>query len=259
MYLNEGALGVVTDIHANPFALAQVLADGRGRGVDRWLVLGDVVAMGPRPDQVLDQLAEVDVIAFAAGNTDRNVLMGDYLDSVFDEVAADLSLLPRLADAVGSFAWTKGFLQASGSLAVLGSFQPRVRLVLPDGTHVLAVHASLIADDGRGIAPDVGADEMAALFPEPGATLVFGGHTHEAADLSFGRIRYVNPGSVSNHHDPHRGACYSIVRLGHQDHTVEHRELGYDKQLAIDSIRESGIPGAEHLLRRYFNTTHVSK
>lgn len=51
--LDAGILGVITDVHANPYALAAVLNDGANRGVKRWLVLGDLVAMGPEPGHVL--------------------------------------------------------------------------------------------------------------------------------------------------------------------------------------------------------------
>ena len=60
--LEAGVLGVVTDIHGNPYALEAVLSHGAQRGVERWLVLGDVVAMGPEPGRVMDQLTEVDVV-----------------------------------------------------------------------------------------------------------------------------------------------------------------------------------------------------
>lgn len=255
----EGALGIITDIHGNADALGQVLGHGRGQGVERWLVLGDVVAMGPEPGRVLDQLAEVDVVAFVAGNTERYVLTGDRPAPSLEEVAAAPSQLPRLVEVAASFAWTKGYLQARGALDQLRAYRSRVWLRFPDRTRALAVHASQVADDGPGIAPGVEAETMAALFPKPDATLVFGGHTHRAVDVTFDGVRFVNPGSVSNHDRPELGACYSILRIegrGHdlEQHKIEHHDLEYDKQLTIDSILDSGIPGSGFLLRRYFDT-----
>jgi len=239
--LTAGVLGVVTDVHANPYALEAVLNHGARLGIERWLVLGDVVAMGPEPRRVLDQLAGVDVVSFIAGNTERYVLTGDRPDPTFAEVAA-------------SFAWTKGYLQASGALEQLRTYRPSVRFRFPDHTRCLAVHASLVADDGRGISPELDADGFAVLFPEVDADIVFGGHTHVATDRVYGGTRYVNPGSISNHDAPHLDACYTIVRIGENDHRIEHHSVEYDKQLAVDSIRRSGIPGSGFLLGRYFNT-----
>lgn len=250
--VGPGTYGIIADIHGNPYALASVLSHGRRLGVERWLVLGDVVAMGPEPGRVLDQLLALDVIAWISGNTERYVLTGDRPDPTLDQVAADPELLPRLVDVVGSFAWTKGFLQAEGHLDLLRSFRPQVRLRLPDRTSVLVVHASLVADDGPGITPSLDHDVAAELFPDADAALIIGGHTHHATDITIGDVRFVNPGSISNHLEPDRGACYSILRVDDRANGLEHHELEYDKQSAIESIRNSGIPGSEFLLARYF-------
>lgn len=250
--LGPGLLGIITDIHANPYALEAALGDGSQKGVDRWLVLGDVVAMGPEPGRVMDQLAQLDVVAFVSGNTERYVLTGERPGPTLDEVAADSHLLPRLVELAGTFAWTKGYLQAQGSLDLLREFLPNVHLRFPDGTGALAVHASLIADDGLGISPSLDEVAIAVLFPDLDADIVFGGHTHRATDLTFDGIRFVNPGSISNHDEPHLGARYTTVRLGANDHTVEHHEVQYDKRLATDAIKSSGIPGQGFLLSRYF-------
>ncbi len=250
--LRTGLLGIVTDIHGNPYALERILSHGAQLGVDRWLVLGDVVAMGPEPGRVLEQLAELDVVAVISGNTERYVLTGDRPDPSFDEVVADPGLLPRLVEVAASFAWTKGFLQACGSLDVLGSYLASVRLLFPDGTDVLAVHASLLKDDGPGITPSIDAEKMETLFPGVSADIVFGGHTHQATDLAINGIRFVNPGSASNHLEPHVPARYATVRLGDHDHHVELHDVQYDKGLAIESIQRSGIPGSDFLVGRYF-------
>src|SRR3546814_4124833 len=43
------ALGLISDLHGNRVALEAVVSDGVAAGVDRWWVLGDVVAIGPEP------------------------------------------------------------------------------------------------------------------------------------------------------------------------------------------------------------------
>ncbi len=251
--LDVGTIGIVADIHANPFALGAVLTHGAQAGVDRWVVLGDVVAMGPEPERVLRQLREVEVVAWVAGNTERYVLTGDRPDPTFEEVEEDPSQLQRLVEVTASFAWTKGFLAASGSLPMLREFRSSVEFKLPDGTLALAVHASLEADDGPGITPDEHPDVLADLFVDTNATIIFGGHTHRATDRAIDGVRFVNPGSVSNHHTPEATASYATLHLERSDHVVTHHDVDYDKQSAIDSIRTSGIPGSEFLLRRYFD------
>ena len=250
--LPAGALGVITDIHGNVAALETVLAHGNAAGVERWLVLGDVVAMGPQPAEVLEMLTEVDVVGYVSGNTERYVLTGERPDPSFDEVAADPTMLQRLVDVAATFAWTKGVLHGQGWLDHLASFQPSIRLRLADGTNVCAIHASLHSDDGPGITPTATESELDELFADPGASLIFGGHTHRQTDRTHGGVRYVNPGSVSSHHEPANGAQYAIVHTSETDHRVELHDLDYDKARTIEAIRASGIPGSPFLLHRYF-------
>ncbi|MDH5238330.1 MAG: metallophosphatase family protein [Acidimicrobiia bacterium] len=250
--LDPGRLGVMTDVHGNLRALDAVLADGRRRGVGRWLVLGDVVAMGSHPCEVLRRLDEVDVVAAITGNTERYVLTGDRPDPTLEQAAADASELPRLVEVVGSFAWTKGALTSQGLLERLVGFRRRARFVLADGTRLLAVHASLRADDGDGIHPDRSGAEYRRLFPDSGADLVVGGHTHSMTDHQVDRVRYVNPGSVSNPTDAVKDARYLVVDHTPDGHGVEFRSVGYDVGRAAADIDACGIPGAGFLLSRYF-------
>lgn len=245
-------IGLIGDIHGNPFALAAVLAAGRAAHVTRWLVLGDVVAMGPDPNVVLELLDAVDVVATISGNTERYVLDDDLPDPTFDDVAQDPSLLPRLAEIAGTFGWTKGFLAAAGRTDTIRDYSPQFRMKLPDGTCVLAVHASMVSDEGEGITPTLAGPDVERLFPDHRADLIVGGHTHQRTDLVLDGVRFINPGSVSNHHAPDLPATFSILDVGPSSHSFSHHDVSYDKSEAIRAIRRSGIPGSEFLVGRYF-------
>lgn len=250
--LIPGRVGIISDIHGNAAALAAVLADGAAEDVHSWMVLGDVVAMGAQPGAVLELLDTVDIIAEVRGNTDRYVLSGDRPPPTPAQVTADPSLLPTLTEVEGSFSWTRGFLSGAGSLDRLQSFTPEHRFVLADGTRLLAIHASGIADDGPGITPGLSVDEATRLFPNHEADIVVGGHTHRATDIMLDGVRFLNPGSVSNHDQPHLPATYLVLHTDPSGHRVEHRDVVYDKDAARQTITDCGIPGAGFLLSRYF-------
>jgi predicted phosphodiesterase len=46
-------LAAISDLHGNLTALDAVIADASAVGVDAWWVLGDIVALGPQPVEVL--------------------------------------------------------------------------------------------------------------------------------------------------------------------------------------------------------------
>ncbi len=241
----------MSDLHANPLALAAVLADAETQSVVRWLVLGDVVPMGPGPVAVLELLDTIDVVATVSGNGERYVLQGDRPGPSFEQVAADSSLLPRLAEVAATFAWTRGYLTAVDRLEGLRNYADSYRAALPDGTQLLAVHASMVSDEGRGITPSLTAADVAELFPDHGADVVLGGHTHYRTDEVVAGVRFVNPGSVSNHHGS-MPATYSILDVAADAHTFEHRDVSYDKAALVQAIRASGIPGGDFLVNQYF-------
>ena len=103
---------VISDIHANYFALEAVLADS----VNKWdeiLCLGDIVGYGPQPNECVDRLTEFPVTA-VPGNHDWAVLGRFPLDYFNEHARAALE-------------WTRPRLHA-GTREFLGSLKPLVKL-----------------------------------------------------------------------------------------------------------------------------------
>jgi predicted phosphodiesterase len=88
-------LALLSDLHGNPIALDAVLADIEANGgVDGYLVLGDLVAIGHDPAGVLERLFKLRGARFVQGNTDRYVVSGQRPYPTFADVAADTTLIP---------------------------------------------------------------------------------------------------------------------------------------------------------------------
>src|SRR5215213_5675230 len=135
-------VAILADIHGNPIALDAVLADIHARGgVDSTWILGDLCAIGFDPAGVLDRLNVLPNVLYVRGNADRYVTSGDLPDPSFEQVRADATLIPLLAEVVGSFNWTKGYLEGRGWLDWLTALPTEQRLTLPNGTRVLLVHS----------------------------------------------------------------------------------------------------------------------
>ena len=115
-------------------ALREVVEDGLRCGVERWWVLGDIVALGPDPVGVLELLTQLSEVSFVAGNTERYVLTGDRPYPSFDDVVAHPDLMPRLVEVATSFAWTRGMVTQAGWLPWLTELPGELRWTLPDGT-----------------------------------------------------------------------------------------------------------------------------
>ncbi|MDQ6877651.1 MAG: metallophosphatase family protein [Candidatus Dormibacteraeota bacterium] len=242
-------LAILSDIHGNPIALDAVLADiDAGGGVDGYLVLGDLVALGYDPVGVLERLVALKGAAFLRGNTDRYVVTGDRPPPSVQDARQNPDLLPRLIEVANSFAWTQGYVAASGWLDWLAKLPLELRLNLPDKTRLLSVHASPGRDDGNGITPTTTIDLLQELVAGCEADLVCVGHTHLPLDRRVGMVRVVNVGSVSNPLTDDLRANYVLLAATHSEYQLQQRRVDYDHQAVIEAVRRSRHPAAEFLI-----------
>lgn len=237
----------MSDIHGNRQALEAVVADAAERGVDRWWVLGDLVAIGPDPVRTVELIANLPNVQVIGGNTERYVLTDDRPPPDPEAVAADPGLLPLYALIQRSFAWTAGALAAHGWRDWLRELPGEVRTVLPDGTSVLGVHASPARDDGEGITPHRDDDDLRRELSGAEAQIVFAGHSHQPTDRVVDGVRAVNLGSVSNPITDDLRASYVILHADGDGHRVEHRRVGYDQAAFLGAVARSGHPAADYI------------
>jgi predicted phosphodiesterase len=242
-------IALLSDIHGNPLALDAVLADVERRGgVDAYIVVGGLAAIGPDPIGVLERLAALPNAGFVRGNTDRYVVTGDRPPPTPDDALADLRLLPALLEVTGSFAWTQGAVVAAGRLDWLAELQLERRLTLPDGTRLLCVHAAPGTDDGDGNHPAQTDAERGALVADCAADLVCVGHTHWALDRTAGGVRAVNLGSVSNPFPPDLRASYVLLDADAHGYRLQHQRVDYDHAAVIELTRRVRFPGGDHVI-----------
>jgi predicted phosphodiesterase len=242
-------LGLISDIHGNATALAAVIDDARRLGVERWWVLGDIVALGPDPVGVLRTLEGLPNVDVIGGNTERYVISGDRPFPGVDDVRSDPDLLERLVEVEASFSWTRGAITAAGYFDYLASLRSELRFTLPDGTRVLGVHASPHSDDGQGIDTVISDVDLSDLLEGCGADLVFADHTHDATDRVVDGVRAVNLGSLSNPNRADRCATYCALMWDSDRHEVHHRIVDYDHRAELEALDLVRHPASGYLRR----------
>lgn len=240
-------IGLISDIHGNRHALDAVIADADRQGIDRWWVLGDLVAIGPDPVRTVEMIANLPHVQIISGNTERYVLSDDRPPPHRDAVVADPELLPLYAVVQRSFAWTAGALAATGWTDWLRELPHEVRTRLPDGTSTLGVHSTPARDDGAGITPDRDEEDLRRELAGAAAELVFAGHSHRPTDRMVGEVRAVNLGSVSNPITDDLRASYVVLHADRDGHRVEHRRVDYDQAAFLDAVVRSGHPAHDYI------------
>jgi putative phosphoesterase len=243
-------IALLADIHGNAIALEAVLADiTRKGGADAYWILGDLVALGPDPNGVLQQLMPLPELRVIRGNTDRYVVSGDRPSPTLSAALEDPSLLPLLIEVANTFAWTQGMITAGGWLQWLKDLPMELSITLPDGTRFLGVHASPGCDDGSGVPPEMNENDLQKLFSTCDANLVCMGHTHLPMERKWNGMHLVNPGAISLSLTPDRYACYAVLKATKFDYTISHRQVPFDRQHVIDQLNRLGHPGRAFLIR----------
>ncbi len=206
-------LALLYDVHGNLAALDAVLEDARSRGVDDWLIGGDVSAFGPWPDATVERLRRLEGARWLRGNHERWAVEGDQV--------------PPIPFAQHGVAATR---EALGPALVAELYELPLWQPIPGGE---AWHASP-RSDVDGFAADPQAQDAALLEGRTPDLLVVG-HTHLPTRRTItrpdgGSTELVNPGSVGLPFDGDPRAAYGIL---HDDGQIELRRVTYDLDRAV--------------------------
>jgi predicted phosphodiesterase len=237
--------GVLADIHGNLPALAAVLANFQRRGVDGYVVAGDLVGYGPFPNECVAAVAALDAVCVAGNH--------------------DLIALGRLSDAKciplarKSLEWTRRVLGADAR-AYLEALPLRADV----GRTVTLAHGSLDDPAEYTLRPEHAGSQLQRLKREnPEIRILLLGHTHRpwACDdtpqairaqhdntLSLEGARWVlNPGAVGQSRGLRVRAHSAILDLERSTMTFE--SVAYDTRRCRDELRRHGLhPRSYHLL-----------
>jgi predicted phosphodiesterase len=233
-------VAVISDIHANLYALEAVLTEVDRNPPDAIWCLGDTVGYGPRPNECCDVVRERSEITLV-GNHDL-VALGE------GGINAD-DFNP---EAAAASRWTAEELSES-SKAFLRGLAPKAET---EGVQLF--HGS-----PRDPVWDYVLTEAAALesLTMTSAPLVLVGHTHaptalvldgdgvegglvtEELEPPIGRGRWLlNPGSVGQPRDGNPDASYLELDLAAR--TARFRRVAYPVARTQEEIRERGLPDA---------------
>jgi predicted phosphodiesterase len=200
-------LALVSDIHGNDAALAQVVAELERLGIAQVVCLGDVAQGGPEPAEVLDRLAGLGWPVIL-GNADAFLL----------EVPAD-SPEPITEAQLERREWSVARLDAR-HLEQIRSFLPTLDVELDGGVTLRAFHGSPHSYDDV-VLPETPDGQVEHLLGGSGVDVLAGGHTHLQWTRYVDGALYVNPGSVGLAYDrfddeaePVAVAEYAIVTGG---------------------------------------------
>lgn len=196
-------IAVLADIHGNLVALQRVIDDARSQGINQFVILGDIVMIGPDPGSVFRMIRELDPLCWIKGNTDM------WFEEISDNTDPE-TLTQRDRELYAFFLFAKRNMKGD-EIAFINSL-PMTRTINIDELEILCVHGSprsvLEMMDGRRSVEELG--QMVRGVTEK---VVLCGHSHHPYLGQVEGKQIFNVGSVGRPLDGDNCASYGIIEL----------------------------------------------
>jgi predicted phosphodiesterase len=207
-------IALYSDVHANTDALAAVDNDITAEGLTERYCLGDLVGLGPRPDEAVDLVRR----------TGDTVIQGNYDRAIGAHLCSPGSEFPTAQEALDgaeSYAFTVSNTgrEAADYLFAL----PRGLTIDVEGIQITLCHGTPRVVSG--VMPvDTAPAHLVSLVREAGTDVVCGGHTHVPFHRSIptesGVVHWVNAGSVGRPRDGDSRAAWVELAVGRDTEVV---------------------------------------
>lgn len=209
-------VGILSDIHANYFALKSVLRDCRREEIERLLVLGDTIGYYYWPEETIEMLLNYD--------PDAIIIKGNHEQVLCDQ---DHKSLVKYFEKFGS--GLKYALNMKRDLLDFILSRPNKLSFTLDGLKITIAHGTIEKND-EYIYPNT---EMKKLETIPrNNDFIFYGHTHYPFFYAMGSRCLANPGSVGQPRDFGYIASYFILNT--KNRVLVPRRVLFDIQPLVD-------------------------
>lgn len=225
-------VAVISDIHGNLYALERVLQHVEQENPEQIVCLGDVVAFGPQPVEVLRRMHGLDC----------PVVMGN-CDDFFVQ-------WPLPEEDGLNYAQVKWAAEqfSPEDRKFMASFQPTVTVQLENDASLLCFHGSPRSNTEVILAttPD---DELEAMLGGRENTIMFGGHTHLQMIRRMPGTLVANAGSVGMPADPRDRSVFvpwaewALIESSDAGLSVDLRRTPLDVEAMTARAAESDMPG----------------
>lgn len=231
----QNKIAIISDIHANIYALNSVLEDIKNKNIEKIYCTGDLVGYNTNPNEVINKIKELN-IPCVLGNHDENM-------TLFDINNPNQDIVKR---------WTFDRITQE-NLNFLKTLNKKIVIKLEQiNKNILLTHASPSKINEYIFEDDLEKQkEIAKLLTED--VIIFG-HTHDFYSKKVLNKLFVNSGSVGRMKDGDNRACYTILQfnLDNSDNSnnldnidnikVKFERIKYNFEKIATEIENSTLP-----------------
>lgn len=240
-------LAIITDIHGNEAALSAVLEELDGRGdIEEIWCLGDMIAMGPDSNEVLDLLF---------GRHDVKMITGNHDEAILSLIAGE-GHPESYKHTREHHEWIAERLHPE-HVARLAQL-PRVLEKEVNGTRILGIHYHIeehkreahIQDEPFYTILEPTLENMETMFGEYPADIICFGHNHPEHFFTANGKTFVNPGALGV--SKGNTATYAVIDFFENEATVSIHQATYDKAAFLEKFERLQVPQREILFKLFY-------
>ena len=230
-------IGVMTDIHNNLPALNAVLQAFEERGCEEILCCGDLIGIGPYPEETLQRLMSLSSLTAVRGNHDRYLVEG--LDGE-----------PMDREEMLHHHWEHSRLSAR-SIDFLKSLPCRADITRLGHSISIMHYCMNAAQRYVNYTPNPTGDDLARMFAGESSEIILYGHDHQRCIVCHDGRRYINPGSLGCPARDKNIARAYVLNLSFEDVWIETVNIAYDAESVVNEIDRLAYPASGDI-KKYF-------
>ncbi|MBU3171204.1 metallophosphoesterase family protein [Clostridium estertheticum] len=225
-------IAVLSDIHGNGIALSYAIKDFKNLGINKIIILGDVVMKGPMPSQVMELLNDksLEILAWIKGNTDM----------WFEEISETwMNSSVKERQLYLYYKYAEDNLKKEQILFIKNL--PLEYSLLLNEFKILCVHGkpkSIV----EAIDDSVSEDEIRKAINGVNEQVILCGHSHTCFIGEVNNKKIFNVGSIGNSLDGDNRISYGILDISKKEIKCTNRRIEYPINEIIDISIKNKFP-----------------
>lgn len=228
-------IGIIADIHNNMIALTAMLEKFKENQCEKIICCGDIIGIGPYPEQTVKKIMEIPELLAVKGNHDRY-----FVEDMPSEVPNDEQMG---LNEMEHHKWEHSIFSKK-SYDFIQALPYRIDTVI-EGVKITVLHYSMNERNKySNYIPNPSIQDCYNIFPNIASDVIIYGHDHKRAINKDHKKLFINCGSLGCPAGDNNVARGGILNVSRGSATVETIDLTYDVEEVIEEINRLNYPEA---------------
>lgn len=229
-------IGIITDIHSNVIALDKIIQKFKIEKCDKIVCCGDIIGIGPYPEQTVQYLMSIPNLMCVSGNHDHYQFRG------LPKKITESEKLHHLWNSVVLSTASKDFLKGL----------PQKLELTVDGHTIAILHYSVNNNNQYAFIKNPTKNDLDSLFAEINSDIICYGHDHKRLICQSDKKFYINVGSCGCPEAEKKIARGAILVIDKENVRLQCFDEEYDVDKVISEIKRLNYPAAQEILKYFY-------